>query len=469
MYNSARFLFVYCWDDPWIAVVAEDLHKAARVLGCELYVLASGTSCTIDKNAYINADFFKANYFLSTFFKSLQYNQVDLHDLVDVECKLLEWDKARIHESKDEVRKKLEAWLAEAIIIMKIVQPDAAIIWNGMISKSAVYVAAARHLNIPVYHAEKGALPQSWYIDPKGINGQSSVASRNIGLDCERIEREAFQKILASIDSKGESAWDQPQRQNLQTIRQALLIKPSQKVIFFPGQVNTDTNILLFSKYFKNSQDALTWLVTELPNTDYFILAKPHPKGDLNIKDYEEIIAAKGRVLPEINVLDAIELADCVVSINSTIAFEATLRAKPVLLLGEGILSDQDYISKFVPREGASTQINACIERYAAHKTELHQRAISFATYLYNRYYTYRNDDIKTLRLIERLKDGIDAVGDKMLDQREIVAFFQEFPSAEIEKAFLRKATYKDIDRWFSGSLILKALWKKIKRRLLAD
>jgi hypothetical protein len=468
MHHNLRILFVYCWDDPWIAVIAEDLHKVSRILGYELYVVASGTSCTIDCNAYINTEAFKSNIFLKALFNTLAYRHIDLGELIDVEYRLLNQREAGGGESREAIKKRLGVWLAEAVIIMKMIQPDAVIIWNGMLSKSAVFSKAAHYLNIPVYYAEKGALPNSWYIDVQGINGMSSVAARHIGLDGTDDAIDTFQKKLASIDEKGESAWEQPQRRNIHIIRSDLRIKPGQKVIFFPGQVSSDANIVLFSPHFMNSLDALAWLVKELPQTDYFILAKPHPKGELNKEAYEQIVSDRGSVLPEINVLDAIALSDCVVSINSTIAFEATVRAKPVLLLGQGILCEKEYISTYKAGENASAQIHACMESYNRHKAALHHKALCFAAYLDTQYYAYRNDEPKTLRLIKRMADGLQsAIHTIRLDREEIAALFQEMPRAEMEKAFHQKTTPKDIERWFGGRMIVNALFKKIKRRIM--
>jgi hypothetical protein len=465
--NNLRILFAYCSDDPWIAVVAEDLNHVSKKLGHELYVAAAGNSYGIDKQCYINTDAFNSNYYLCKVFESLHYNSIDLTWLSHVEYRLVNQQIGGEKIAQDAVLKKMHLWLAEAVIILKIIQPDAVIIWNGLLSKRAVYLKAAQYFKIPVYYAEKGMLPNSWYIDSKGINGMSSVAEREIGLDFSRKSINSLRKFVDIIDKNGASAWEQPSRRELTGLKQDLKIKPNQQVIFFPGQVDSDSNIVLFSEHFRNTLDALNWLVNSLTKDDFFILVKPHPKGMVKKEDLENIVGDKGMVLPEINVLDAIALADCVVSINSTICFEAAIRGKPVLLLGQGILFDKDYVAIYKPTVDAYAQVSACIASYNQNKDDLYQKALSFADYLDSEYYSYRGDCEKTMRMLENILCTSGIRKEKYFTQQEIFALLQDVSREDFERSLSMGISYKDINRLFPGRIVVKALLEKVKSRCL--
>jgi len=465
MNTPLRIVFAYCSDDPWIAVVAKDLEKASKNLGCELYVIAAGEHGPIKKESFINSDSFHRNYYLSTVFSTLQYPNIDLTELSNIESMFLKQLGGGKPEPPDVIKNRLHAWLAEAMMVLKIIQPDMVIVWNGLYSKRAVYVKAAHYLKIPLYYAEKGMLPNSWYIDAQGVNLLSSVAGQremDLGVSLATIGQ--FKQRIQTIDRKGESAWEQPQRQESALIRKNLGLKENQKVLFFPGQVDHDTNIVLFSKHFLNSLDALKWLVNGLPNDEFFIVAKPHPKGNANLEAFEKVLANKGLVLQKINVLDAIELADCVVSINSTIAFEAAVRAKPVLLLGQGLLCNREFVSTYIQGVDAYDQVVGCIEKYNNDKEALHLSALVFATYLDTVYYAYRGDKEKTERLLSGLIAKSVNRTDKFLNQEEIAAFFQDIPYEDFKKSFLQAISHKEIANWFSARMLTKALFEKIQK-----
>jgi hypothetical protein len=140
MNTHLRIVFAYCSDDPWIAVLARDLQKVSKALGHELYVIAAGKHYTIERNSYINTDSFYGNYYLSTVFKTLRYPAIDLTELTEIEALFVRQLGDGEQESTDAIHRRLQVWLAEAMVTLKIIQPDVVIVWNGLYSKRAVYV-----------------------------------------------------------------------------------------------------------------------------------------------------------------------------------------------------------------------------------------------------------------------------------------------------------------------------------------
>ena len=431
MREKPRVVFVYCYEDPWIAPIAGDLHAATNSLGYELFVIGGGKNDSIDKERYVDLDNLK---FSSLFYKSFKFaftKSVDLTELVNREAKLFE-NRPNVFY-KEEYQKIFNLWFTDATIIYKIIQPDIVIVWNGLFAKRVAYAHAAKQLHLPVYYAEKGMFPNSWYIDSKGINALSIVAEDRPNIEISEEAVGKWKSKLNMINKKGDSAWEQPVRTDTDALREKLGIKPGQKVIFFPGQVDSDSNIILFSPEFKTVVKALDWLAKDLPENEYFILAKPHPKGDATVDDFQKIIGNRGKATLDLNVLDAIELADCIVSINSTVAFEAAIRGKPVLMLGQGVLSNKRFACKYVSSEDSYQQVKLCIEDYKKSKQDLHNEATAFAAYLDSEYYTYKQDIPKTINMLRDIHSA-DNEKEKIFKIDEISNFFnnesnKQFPS----------------------------------------
>ncbi len=171
--------------------------------------------------------------------------------------------------------------------------------------------------------------------------------------------------------------------------------------------------------------------------------------------------------MTEINVLDAIGIADCIVSINSTITFEAAIRGKPFFLLGKGVLNGKEYVSTY--REGveACVQVTECIERYENDREVLYDKALMFATHLNSAYYTYRGNYSKTLHLLKHVASGVYHDKEKVFAREEIAAFFRDVSTEDLQERMLQGMTYETISRCLPGKVIAKALWEKIKNRLI--
>ena len=146
-------------------------------------------------------------------------------------------------------------------------------------------------------------------------------------------------------------------------------VKKDQKIIFFPCQVENDSNIICFSKFFKTNHSVIKWIMKDVSD-DYFLLVKMHPMGFDNKKELESIIGNKGKVVNTLNIIDAICLTDIMVTINSTVGFEASIRKKPVLQLGEGIMSNKSFIHDFKPDQDSLSQIKRCIQDYEENSEE---------------------------------------------------------------------------------------------------
>ena len=106
------------------------------------------------------------------------------------------------------------------------------------------------------------------------------------------------------------------------------------KFIFFPLQVNTDTQIIHYCKY-KNIYDVLDNVLPPLKKTGYKIILKEHP-AEVEPVNYKRYVDNKQVFLvKKYDLNKLIDKSEFVVVINSSVGLQAIARYKRVLLLGD--------------------------------------------------------------------------------------------------------------------------------------
>jgi capsular polysaccharide export protein len=220
--------------------------------------------------------------------------------------------------------------------------PDAVIVYNPYWLEHRPLVGAARALGIPVFYYEKGMLPRSFQLDERGINAESSlaVATEAEPADPARVERE-LKKLRDELFGEGETGWSQPAgRVGAENLRERLAVERGRRILLYVGQVNSDTNMTEFSPHFDSNREAVAFLTELLPaDSDWFVLGKKHPKGDDRDAEMRRLLAGRGTWAQDVHLHDCLDLADCVVSINSSVVLEALLKHRHVVLLGRGIFN----------------------------------------------------------------------------------------------------------------------------------
>jgi len=449
--RKIRIIFVVCHFEKWLLPIMDNWKKACNELQIETAIVGENNENLVNNKNFINS----GTMSLATLVTRENLNKYNLKiSNLDIEDNFafVKRQGGTALTTKKQIQLMLNAWLNEALLMYKIIEPDAVVVWNGFLLKHGIYAKAAKTLDIPIFYAEKGMIPDTWYIDSKGINIESKAAKAN-KIQVSDEECKAWNKKLEEINSSGKSGWGQPRRDNLNRIRKGLNIGSNKIIILFAGQVDFDSNIILFSPFFKDSLDALRRLVETLPKEDFFILAKPHPKGNVTTKDFQQVLSDSGLAFDDINIIDAICLADCVVTINSAVAFEASVRGKPVLLLGQSVLSKQCFVENYNQEQSLLEQIKNCIKKYAENEKTFLKKATEFAAYLNGQYYINCHDYNDTLNKLTSVTNKISCNEMKRFQLAEALSFFRPFS----DEFFERNISWKRL---------VKILFNKVLRRL---
>lgn len=222
--------------------------------------------------------------------------------------------------------------------IINAIQPCIALIWNGHHSCEYILRKTCEKKGVPYLFLERGPLPGTLFMDSDGISTDSSFSKDFTA--CAANNRSKV-KYAKNYDPDKFTWWGQPNKKEPDfNWRDHLKIPEDSSIILFAGQVHNDTQRFLFSHLFETNLEALTWLASSLPDDgSVFILGKHHPKATSSIDKYNSALKGKGVWLDNISLSEALQLADYVAAVNSSVLYEGMLLGKPCLCLGKTLAS----------------------------------------------------------------------------------------------------------------------------------
>jgi capsular polysaccharide export protein len=238
--------------------------------------------------------------------------------------------------------------------IIETTRPEKIIIWNGFTGWVAnILRLICEQRKLQCAFLERGLLKGSLFIDRMGVNGASSLNELTPSI-VDRYalsdEETAFVKQLFSI--------------NPQIVEN---VTPKKNLnIFFPLQVQLDTNIILYCKY-RTMRETFLDIYSVLNSQGSSFLIRPHPEETsdtlINIPRFDNVNVSSEKSLDH-----WLDWSDLVVTINSTVGLEALIKGKQVISLGQSIYSSAGLTNN-LSEKNLSTGVN-------------HQRLIKYLGWL---------------------------------------------------------------------------------------
>ncbi|WP_430460503.1 hypothetical protein ACQUQU_14965 [Thalassolituus sp. LLYu03] len=216
--------------------------------------------------------------------------------------------------------KRLEARLLKAVYQQALIRSQAThvLLWNGLKFRQRVVMAAARAAGMQTLVMENGLLPGMTTMDARGVNFLNSVPR----------DPAFFMSYSGHWPTRSSPV---PQRPDG--------LPPA--YIFIPFQVNTDSQIVLFSPWLKDMfalTDALLKAEQALGEKMPCVVMKTHPACD---QDYTGLAASLAEKSQRIQLWQSgdtqalIRHASAVATINSTVGIEALVANIRTLVLGQ--------------------------------------------------------------------------------------------------------------------------------------
>lgn len=253
--------------------------------------------------------------------------------------------------------------LREFIECQKI---DGLFLWNGSGLVASIAQAIARERGLPVLFGENGYLPSTMQIDPEGVNQLATVTRRvadeyqnqiidpklqhglNEAIDilhsgrpwAKKVEKRVKASVWMRLNHEIKSlSWDRIRRgvggnKGIEEFTGEL----PERYVFVPMQVETDSQLILHSPLVGRDMVHFVEVCQKAvadAAPDCRVVVKLHPAnlGKIDYtelaKRYPDVVFLKGGKIGEL-----IKNSEAIITINSTVGFEALTYYKPVLTLG---------------------------------------------------------------------------------------------------------------------------------------
>ncbi|MFJ2993427.1 glycosyltransferase [Pandoraea sp. NPDC087047] len=239
-----------------------------------------------------------------------------------------------------------------------------------------------KQLGLQTLNFDRGALPDSWFIDPNGFNADSTSYDENHWeRELTPEEREEVSEYITSVLNMDDALEKNPLRIGFDNfVRKHHLRR--KKVLFIPMQ-RPDDSVIRYLAGEDNSIDNFTSeikkLASSISDSGWHILVKQHPLepalpdfGTTNITTLNS----------ETHFYDAISASDAVLTINSGVGIYSLMLGKPTFNVGRA----------FYSHPGLSVNLDNVIS-FNREKDNLIQpdrnRVEKFIHYLWFRFYTH--------------------------------------------------------------------------------
>jgi len=170
------------------------------------------------------------------------------------------------------------------------------------------------------------------------------------------------------------------------------------KYIFFPLQVNSDTQIILNSKY-SSMYEAIADVLPTLKKTGFKVILKEHP-FEVEPVNYSQFVDNENVFLVAKTDIDKlIENSEFVVNINSSVGFQAIAKYKKVLILGNSFYDNSPLSLKF--HENAKIDLLSQINNISEDKSLVNKYLDKFKNDIFipGHFYSITVDMLERIRI----------------------------------------------------------------------
>jgi glycosyltransferase involved in cell wall biosynthesis len=257
---------------------------------------------------------------------------------------------------------------------------DRVLINNPYISEKVLaFYRYALASGISVTTFDRGALPDSWFFDNRGFNGDSeSYAPALWDKPISDARRKRFEAYIEQLAEDGRTLEKQGARVGKEALRERLRIG-KRKVLFIPFQRPNDTVVKYFGGKTKG-MDGFCQLVNEvcsgLNKKEWAIIGKRHPLEATDPLTLAQMAPS------DTHVQDLLELADTVLVLNSGVGLLSLLARKPTFVSGEAFYS-HDGLAK---RIDTASELLAHLEQPTVPDRE---KVARFTSYLLEDFYSF--------------------------------------------------------------------------------
>lgn len=304
--------------------------------------------------------------------------------------------------------------------------------------------------NIDFAVIERGALPDSIYIDDSGFCSESKkYESINWDIEYKDDYITISKKYIKDYFSSTNFLEEQNEKIGSTELIKKLGFSPDKKVLFVPLQTEYDVTMKFFCKSiggFQGFISLLRKLAYKLP-ADWVMVVKNHPLTDKKIR-------IPNAIMSDDNIDDLLSISNIVLLINSGVGVLSMLHFKPVLYMGETFYAN-DEINRRV------SNIDEIIY-YLDNIFSINEDKIyKFIYYLINNFYCFGKSETKRVPVTNNsfITRTIDLKLNKVVVPWSSDKFYKEY-SKPINKSSIIFSKFNMCD---NGNGVENSLKKSIK------
>lgn len=214
------------------------------------------------------------------------------------------------------------------------------LVWNGWQLVPRALVTALRHLNKRYLFVERGFLPGSLCVDPRGLMVESSLTAmywqRLVNTAMPPAHLAQVQQALHEAQKCDTEMWASRDADNAATCKLIDSLDRSKPTVLLVGQLDWDSNVLQRTPLFPTNKS----MVNAFEHLSYSmnVIYKPHPKDPAPVMAPASFISAAG-----LKTTLLVRNVDAVVTRTSTVGIEATVWKRPLIVLGDAIYGQRGF------------------------------------------------------------------------------------------------------------------------------
>ncbi|KEQ18309.1 hypothetical protein [Endozoicomonas numazuensis] len=209
--------------------------------------------------------------------------RLDLGEIIDFKIKYKSIMRGKEKISRVRAEKYKFNCFLSALRIFNLINSGGyslVVIWNGSRMTQRLVSEVAKLMGVSVAYMENGIIPRTTVADGKGVNFNNSVPresgfykSNCFGFNIEREEGLSLRNQIEGVERIGSSK------------------KLEGKYVFFPFQVDSDSQIINHSKWVKNMKDLFVVALRThkiLDDKSIKFVFKEHPSSPFEYKELED-------------------------------------------------------------------------------------------------------------------------------------------------------------------------------------
>ncbi|MFV0505855.1 MAG: hypothetical protein ACK5L5_03965 [Bacteroidales bacterium] len=266
----------------------------------------------------------------------------------------------RLYQLKDAdqvIQQKNKAF-TQAKAYLQGKRPERVIIWNGEMN---VETDACKELGVETFFCENGYFPNTFQANRRGVNAKSEYARLSqcdfmqfhfpqtniplVSLSILEVKQSLFKRYIYRFFSaeyrhimwqalRNNRAKKIAKKSFENTAADTLDLESLTNWVFFPLQVNSDTQIVLNSPY-RSMYEVLDCTLPKLLKAGYQVVLKEHPE-EVEPVDYGKFVDNKQVfLLKKYDIVQLIAKSNFTITVNSSVGLQAVEASRPVVVLGE--------------------------------------------------------------------------------------------------------------------------------------